>query len=250
MRVLSSITVLLLILSSCSSNKESSYYAMDKKYWDVQDYKLAVSQVNINNLDQKELPNLDNPATAPIFNKMVDTSNISVVAADPQLGIKHRSDFTTELFDQYRSLVQDYAVADRTDKYKYPKEYAAVLKFGLCLQLYYIGTNNEKILKEADNVQDPEVVRVTTSNQNILVNNFDIYLDRVNQQDQFTDEALASYAAGIDNYFPRLIQMTPAADYSPMKEKVTNMLGKVKNPTVKASLENLNALLANRKASA
>ena len=247
MRNLLLISATVLLLNSCSSNKENSYYAMEKKYWDVLDYKLAITQININNLNQEELPNLDNPSTAPIFQKLADTSNIYVVASDNQLGVAHKASFTSEMFDQYKSVAQAYAITDRTDKYKYAKEYAELLKFGLYMQLYYIQTNNDKILKEADNLQDPEVIRVTTSNQNILINNFNIYLDHINREDQFTEQALTSFASGIDLYFPRLLSVAPRGNYSPMLEKVNNMLGKSKNQNIKSSLERLKALLQTKK---
>jgi hypothetical protein len=246
MKTLTFLLATLLLLNACSSNKESSYYAMEKKYWDVQDYKLAITQLNLNNSNQEELPNLDNASTT-IFNKIVDTSNISVVAADEQVGIAHRADFTSDLFDQYKNLVSAYAITDRTDKYKYPKELAEVLKFGLCLQLYYIQSNNDKMMKEADNPQDPEVTRLITSNENILINNFNLYLDYINREDQFTPEALTRYAAGIEYYFGRLIQSgAPHGSYATMKEKVANMQKKTANDAVKNALDRLSTALQSK----
>src|SRR5882762_3372535 len=69
-----------------------------KKYWTAEDYNVANVQLSNLKAEQKELPNLDDPKTSGIFNKIVDTNNVSVVANDSQLGTTHRETFLNDIF--------------------------------------------------------------------------------------------------------------------------------------------------------
>src|SRR5436190_11995290 len=104
---------------------------MEKKYWTPDDYQTANEELSELKYHNKELPNLDNPKTVAIFQKITDTSNFSVVANDNQLGIQHRKEFLSNLFDQYKRLVDAYSETDRSDKYKYPLELIEIEKFDL-----------------------------------------------------------------------------------------------------------------------
>jgi len=217
---------------------------MNKRYWTPDDYHAINTELISLKETEKELPNLDNPKTAPIFNKIVDTTNFSVVASDDQLGLKHRSEFMSDLFKEYRELASAYSIIDRKDKYQYPVEFVQILKFGLPLQVHYINMGNENILKNADDPKADDIVSLLRQNHEILVKNYDIYLDYINHEDRFTDAALMSYAEGIKDFFPALINtVAPDVDYSNMATKVENMLNKSKNPVVSAQLQSLRDIL-------
>lgn len=221
-----------------------SAFPMNKRYWTPDDYHDVNSELTSLKYNQKELPNLDNPKTAAIFRKIADTANFSIVATDSQLGLKHRSQFMNDLFKEYRDLVSSYSIIDRKDKYQYPVEFVEILKFGLPMQVYYINTGNENILKDADDPKADNVVSLLRQNREILVKNYDIYLDYINYEDRFTEPALASYAGGIKDFFPALINnAAPDADYSEMLTKVENMLNKSKNQPIITQLQNIRDIL-------
>src|SRR6185295_10056855 len=94
---------------------------------------------------------------------------------------------------------------DRTDKYQYPFELIEIEKFGLAFQIYYIGIGNEEIIKTADNASAPEVVDIVNKNKNVLIRNYNIYLEYANYEDRFDEKTLISYSQGLQNFFPRLI---------------------------------------------
>jgi hypothetical protein len=238
--------VLPIFIFSCGGDENGSY-PVEKKYWTADDYNTVNGNLVAAKFNNKELPNLDNPKTAAIFNKIVDTNNISVVMNDNQLGITHRSKFASDMFKEYKDLTSNYSGIDRTDKYQYPVEFAEIIKFGLYFQPYYIGAGNEKITKDADDPTAPDVVSVLNSNKNILINNYDIYLDYINYEDRFTEKAIAVYAEGLSVFFPKLInELAPEGDYAEMSGKIDNMLKKAKSPQVLAALTTIKDLLAAR----
>jgi hypothetical protein len=223
---------------------------MEKRYWTPDDYQTANEELSTLKYKNKELPNLDNPKTAAIFQKIVDTTNFSVVANDDQLGLQHRKEFLSDLFEQYKRLVDAYSGTDRTDKYQYPLELIEIEKFGLAFQVYYIGIGNQEIIKTADNASAPEVVNIVNKNKNVLIRNYNLYLEYANYEDRFSEKALVSYGLGLQNFFPKLINdVDPDGDYSDMSVKVDNMLKKSKNTLVTAQLQNIQNLLKNKTAS-
>jgi hypothetical protein len=88
-------------LFSCGGSENGSY-PVDKKYWTPDDYNTVNGNLVAAKYNNKELPNLDNPKTAAIFTKIVDTNNISVVMNDSQLGLTHRSKFAADMFKEYK----------------------------------------------------------------------------------------------------------------------------------------------------
>jgi len=231
---------------SCGSS-ESSLFPIQKKYWTPEDYTNANAELTSLKYNNKELPNFDDPKTAPIFQKIVDTNNFSVVANDDQLGLEYRKDFTSNMFDEYRHLEGQYTETDRSDKYKYPLELVEIEKFGLALQIYYINTGNQSIIKNADNPNSQEVSDITTRNKNVLIRNYTLYLEHINHEDRFTDKALISYSEGIRDFFPKIInEIAPNGDYSGMLEKIDNMLKKSKNSLIIAQLQNIQSLIKNK----
>ena len=234
--------LLLPLIISCGGN--NSAFPVEKRYWSSDDYLIVNQELTSLKYNDKELPNLDNPETAPVFKKIIDTANFSVVINDNQLGIKHRSEFSTRLFEQYKDMVSAYSGIDRTDKYQYPLEYVEIFKFGLPLQLYYIKLNNEDNVKEADDPSAPDVIDLNRRNGNVLIRNYEIYLDLINYEERFTDKALIAYSEGLKNYFPRLINYAvPNGDYSEMTGKIEKMLKKSKHPAIIFELQNILTLI-------
>lgn len=237
-----------LVFTGCG-DKSSSNFPMEKKYWTPDDYETVNEELTALKYNDKELPNLENPKTAAIFQKIADTTNFSIVANDNQLGLQHRKEFLSKLFDQYRRLVDAYSGTDRTDKYQYPFELVEIEKFGLAFQIYYIGIGNQEILKTADNAAAPEVVDIVSKNKNILIGNYNLYLEFANYEDRFDEKSLTSYSQGLHDFFPRLInEVVPDGNYSEMATKVDNMLKKSKNALVTAQLQNVQNLLKSKTA--
>lgn len=241
-------TTLFLFITIAGCGGDTSPFPVEKKFWTPEDYQAANYELTSLKYNHKELPNFDNPKTTGIIQKITDTNNVSVVANDLQLGINHRSEFTSNMFDQYRDLVSSYSGIDRSDKYEYPVEFVEILKFGLSLQLYYIKTGNENILKGADDPNAYQITSLTKRNETVLISNFNLYLDYVNYEDRFNDKALTRYSEGLKEFFPRLInEVVPASDFSGMEIKVDNMLKKSKNELIIAQLQNIQNLIKNKK---
>ena len=237
----------LTVFFSCKNEDSNLFPPIEKKYWTPDDYTNANAEILSLRSNNKELPNLDDPKTAPLFKKIIDTNNFSVVASDDQLGLEHRKEFLNKMFDQYRQLPDEYNEADRSDKYKYPLELVEIEKFGLALQIPYIETGNQSIIKNADNPNAQEIIDITTKNRNILIRNYTLYLEHINHEERFTDRALTSYSEGIKDFFPRLINdVAPTGDYSGLLEKIDNMLKKSKNGLIIAQLQNIQTLLKSK----
>jgi hypothetical protein len=180
---------------------------------------------------------LADPETAPIFKKLIDPKNISVVVEDDALGLRHRADFTDDMFQEYRDLANLYQVMDREDKFIYDRELVEILRFGLYLQIHYFKIGNDKILQESDNSE--QVKEVIRQNEQVIISNFNNYLDFVNHEKSFSEESLQSYAAGIDESFSKLIATFPNGNYSNMISKATDMDKKAVDPGVKKAITNL-----------
>ena len=121
------LSVAILVLFACNSNDVAETYRLDKKFWDVKDYENAIRNIKYTKQDEKK-PCYSVPDKAAVFRKMVDKSNISVVVEDKELGLSHRSEFASQMFNQYRDLADVYLETDREDKYVYPLEVADILK--------------------------------------------------------------------------------------------------------------------------
>ncbi|MEO8403587.1 MAG: hypothetical protein ABI480_03295 [Chitinophagaceae bacterium] len=235
---------LLAILVSCGGG--DSGFPTSKKFWTPEDYLAVNQELTSLKYNDKEMPNLDNPNNANIFRKIVDTTNVTVVTTDNQLGVKYRSDFASSMFDQYRDLVSAYSGLDRSDKYKYPEELVGIWKFGLVLQVYYITLSNENSMKNSDNPGSSDVLNLISRNKNVIIGNYDLYLDIINFEERFNDKALISYAEGL-KYFARLINVVaPDGDYASMSAKIDNMLKKTKNTLIAAELQNIQNLIKSK----
>jgi len=238
---------LITLLINCGDDGSSDAFPLERKYWTPEDYRDVNSELSSLKFNEKELPNLDNPKTSPIFKKIVDTTNFSIVASDDQLGIKHRSEFTSDMFDQYKDLVSAYSGIDRKDKYQYPVEFVEILKFGLALQVYYIKTTNENNIKNSEDPQAQEVVNLIKRNEDVLISNYDLYIGYINYEDRFNDNALSSYSEGLRDFFPKLIaNVVPNGNYTDMLNKIENMLKKSKNQLIITQLQNIQSIIKNK----
>ena len=234
------------LIISCGENIEDQF-RMDKQYWNDEDYKNALAIIGNLNFSEDPLPNLSDANTVAIFNKIVDKSNIDVVAKDENLGLVHKSKFIENIFDTFRSISDEYSMIDREDKYIYSEEYVAIEKFMLYFQFDYIRLFNEKIISESDNPEKAKDSRVIKSNEQVLVNNYKNYIDEVNYENRFSEAAKESFAQGLNEYFPQLLEKYPKADYSSMKEKAKNMANKTSNSKIKEQLEKIIELIDKNK---
>jgi hypothetical protein len=253
MKVLTSLFLSVLcfsLLNGCSSDPLAPYH-LEKRFWTPDDYTDVLSQIQYHTPEGEKLAGYLTPDRKAVFLKLVDVNNFKVVLDDTVLGIKHRSEFSKKMFDVYRDMYKIYSGLDNQDKYVYGSELADIIDFGLQLQISYFKLGNDKIVKEADNPKDPEILNLLRMNGQTIVGNFTLDLDEVNKESSFSAEALTKYANGIDANFKKLMEVFPSSDYSEMLEKAKLMLAKAKAPEVKASLTKLiDAIEAKKKAAA
>ncbi|MBW8244810.1 hypothetical protein K1F50_18525 [Muricauda oceani] len=232
------LTLLCVVLTSCKT-KEKHEFPLEKRYWDENDYKEVVFELNYAYDEDEKLPTFDNPQTKPIVEKLTDQQNFIVVLDDQELGLKYKNQIAEKFFKQWQEMSDIYSVTDRKDQYPYEKEFLAVWHFGLALQLKYFKLGNDYILESAD---DPNSIRVTNkveSNVKTLIRNYLIYLDLIDHEDTFTEEGKGILAEGIDKYFAQLLKLYPDSDYSEMKQKSESMLKKSESDQIKSSLNSL-----------
>jgi hypothetical protein len=228
---------------SCGSSSKkidvTTYYHLDKKYWDENDYEDVINKIKINAPDDQKYLGLSDPETAPVFKKLVDKENISIVAEDNTLGLQHREKYIEAMVGHSRIISDMYSALNREDKYIYPNEYVFAWKFFLWVDYYSVKIINEKMKKESDATNASEVATQCKYNMDVIIKNYDIYLDLANKESAFTSDALKLFAEGIDECFPKVINDFPDADYSEMLGKVNALLEKVNSSDIKKSLENL-----------
>lgn len=233
--------LLIPIILSCKS--KYSEIPMEKRFWDPNDYNIVIYSIEYLTPEGESFPTLSDLETAPIFRKLVDKENVSIVTGDTSLGLRHRTEFASEMFKEYGKLARVYYRMDRQDKFIYDQELVEILKFGLYVQKIYFNLGNEKIRQEAD---DPNVSRIKVildSNEESLTNNYNNYLDLINNETAMGEVALNSFAEGITEYFPLTIKDFPNGDFKTMLKKVNDMLKKVTNEPVKKALSDLKILL-------
>jgi hypothetical protein len=234
---------LLLFLAGCGSRMDN--FPMNKTYWGPEEYDQAITEIRYRTPEGDSYPRISDPEFGAVFKKLIDKENVSVVLKDNSLGLKHRAKFSGNMFDEVRDLVQTYSVMDREDKFVYDRELVEVMKFSLYLQLDYFDLGNQEIIRDNDDSNSYSVQQTLRSNERTLVSNFNIYLDYVNKENSFSDEAIVSFAEGIDIYFKELVERFPKANFNPTRSKTTAMLKKAKNEILKASLEKLILTLPN-----
>ncbi len=243
MKKSNSILVLLLAVLFISCDKKNESFPLDKKYWDLEDYKAVVLELRFGYKEDEKLPSFSDPETKPIVDKLTDQQNFEVILDDNALGLKHKNEMAQQFFDVWKDMATIYNATDRTDKYVYEQEMLAVYKFGLGLQLRYFKLGNDEIIASADDPNSEKVKRNVDSNVSTQIRNFSLYLDNVNEENAFSADGLNSLADGIDAFFPKLIETYPNADYSGLAEKIALLVKKTKSERIKTSLENLQKLI-------
>ncbi len=233
------VSVTLLMMAGCESAPDTAeLFRLEKQFWDVADYQNAVYKIESTAPGDKK-PCYADPSRTAVFTKLVDKTNITVVLEDDALGVGHRADFASGMFDQARDMEAAYYDVDREDKFVYPMELVEVLTFGLYLQPLYFDLGNQRILQDADDPNEPRVQNLIHQNEQTLISNYTLYLDYVKQEKAFSSDGLAAYIAGMNEYFPKLIDTYPKDDFSVMREKASDMVNKAESPELKAALNNI-----------
>ncbi|OBQ51994.1 hypothetical protein JJL45_02780 [Tamlana sp. s12] len=235
-----------LALTQCKT-EEDHEYPINKRYWDVDDYDKAILELRFGYENDEKKPTFSNPEGRVVVEKLTDQQNFLVVLRDNELGLKHRNDVASEFFKHWQDMQQIYTATDRKDKYVYDMEMLAVWQYGLGLQLDYFSLGNEQIKESADDPNSTSLKRRVDSNIKILINNYIIYLDEINDEKSFSEAGKAKLAEGIDVYFSKLIALYPNGDYSGMKKKAELMLNKSESKEIKSSLNKLIALIDSKK---
>tara|TARA_R110000744_G_scaffold153102_1_gene267447 strand:- start:3780 stop:4535 length:756 start_codon:yes stop_codon:yes gene_type:complete len=228
-------------LTSCKT--EEHEFPLDKRYWDLNDYDKVVLELNYGYKSDEKLPTFDNPETRLIVEKLTDQQNFKVVLDDNELGLKHRNNVAQKLFSEWQGMTEIYDAIDRKDQYLYDKEMLAVWHFGLALQLKYFKLGNDQITESADDPNSTRIRKKINSNIDIMINNFLIYIDEINNENAYSENGKSLLADGIDKYFFELISLYPDANFSGMKNKAELMLKKSKSPKIKSSLNKLIELI-------
>jgi hypothetical protein len=242
MKIINPFVLFVSCLLVLSCEKKNDAFPLEKRYWDVEDYKSVVLELKYRNNPDEKLPNLNDPETKPIVEKLTDQENFKVILDDDKLGLKHKNEVADEFFDIWKDMLPIYNAMDREDKYIYEMEYLNTFKFGLALQLRYFKLGNENVIENADDKEDPSTKSNLDKNVAVLINNYEYYLDEVDNEKAFSQNGLKSYAEGIDTYFSELLKLHPNSDYSGMKTKVEKMIKKAKSPEIIASLTKLQSL--------
>lgn len=226
-----------LILTNCSGEKQN--FPLNKRYWDTNDYDKAILELRFGYENDEKKPTFDDPEQRMIVQKLTDEENYKVVLNDKELGLKHRTEISTQFFEHWQDMTRIYQARDRKDNYIYDVEMLAVHHFGLGLQLEYFKLGNEEIKESADDPSSARVKNVINQNIGTLVSNYIIYLDVINDEKSFSEKGISKLAEGIDNYFIKLVELYPDANYSSMKRKAELMLKKSESNKIKSSLTEL-----------
>lgn len=243
MRQIKYVLVLLICLGFSNCKNDNFDFQLNKRYWDLNDYDEAIRELRFGYKDDEKLPTLSDPEGRKIVLKLTDEQNFAVVLDDEELGLKHRNKVATDFFNHWTNMNYIYNAIDRKDKYVYDKEMLAVWRFGLGLQIKYFKLGNDQIIESVDDPNSKSVKRTVDSNVQTLIENYLIYLDKINEENAFSEEGKAELAKGIDDYFPKLIETFPDANYSSMKRKAKLMLKKSKSDKIKSSLNRLISLI-------
>lgn len=226
------------ILFGCGSKLPENYH-MEKRYWDVADYKDALRQINFRTPEEEGLPRFSDPVTAPVVKKLTDKQNVSVVLEDEQLGLNYRNKVATDFFHVSKDVINIYQQMDVQDKYIYPLELVSAIEFGLHTQILYFKIGNDAIISDAVNPEASDVKRIVRKNEQTVVNNFELYIEYLTKEEAFNEAALKKYAEVLNEYFTRLTTEFKDADFSGLKKTASLMQEKVKNPEIKAALDDL-----------
>mgnify|MGYP001442784665 CR=1 FL=1 len=233
------------LLISCNSLEDK--YQVEKRYWDNEDYKNVVRELRFGIEPDEQIPSLSTPEKRVVFEKLVDEQNYTVVLDDEELGTKYKSEIASEFFERWKDMNKIYRATDRKDQYIYDRELVKVWHFGLGLQLRYFKLGNDLIQDNADDPNAGRVKRNMKSNISTLISNYNIYLDEINNEDAFSEEGKKLFSDGIENYFIKLIQQHPKADYSSMENKIDLMKKKSRSDMIIKSLNRVSERIQEEK---
>jgi hypothetical protein len=222
-----SFIVILLILNGCTQR-----FPMEKRYWDADDYRNVIGEIEYKTPEDEEYPRFSNPETADVIRKLVDAENYRVILDDPELGLKFKSEVGSDFFQYYQNLSDVYRVMDRQDKFIYSEELIAIEKFGLGLQIRYFKLGNDLIL------QDSPTSDIVKTNERTIISNFNLYLDYVSKEKNFIS-GFSSLSEGITTHFVNLIDTFPNADYSSIASKAARLIDKTTDVEMKSALTTL-----------
>lgn len=235
---LTSFILIAILFSGCGSKLPEDYH-MEKKYWDISDYDEAIRYIKYSLPKEEGCPRLSDPTTAPVFMKLVDKQNVSVILEDNSLGLKHRNKVAEDFFRTSQDIITIYRELDKQDKFIYPVELEKAIEFGLHTQLLYFKVGNEAIIKDAVNPEDYETKRIITENEQTIADNFNNYIEFLTKEDAFNEPAIMEYAELIKIYFDRLIKEFPRANYTTIKNTAITVNTKVKSIVLKKALADL-----------
>lgn len=227
-----------IFIASCGPQLPDAYH-MEKKFWNTEDYITAIRHIKYNLNEEEGYPRLSNPLTAPVFKKLVDKQNVSIVLKDEELGVKYRNEVSKKFFDISQDLLKVYQDMDIQDKFIYPVELVQIIDFGLHTQIQYFRLGNEEIKKNAINPSGTATLKVIKENEQTIVNNFNIYIEFLAKEEAFSEEARKEYAEVINVQFNKLMDEFPAANYSKMKNNANLLLKNMNSPELKTALEKL-----------
>lgn len=244
-KLLSLITIFTLLLASCGGN--DSDLPLDKPYWTPEDYNIVYYEIRNDEKYEENLPSYDDPETSVIIEKLVDENNYKTILTDDQLGLNYKEEMSEEYFNTWRELMSMYRARDVQDKYIYEKEMLDLYHFGLGLQLEYFRLGNQDILSDADDPDSENIKNLIESNNNTLINNSLNYLDFLNEESVFSEEALSSISNKIKNHYPKLLEQTKGNNTYNLEKKLSLLYKKVKSNEVKESLKEILKIIEDSK---
>lgn len=230
-----------MLFIACQS--KTSEYPIEKRYWTVEDYENVIRHIKYGLKPGQKPPTFSNPETKIIVEKLTDQNNYLVILDDDELGIKYRDKIAEDYFRVWKDMSTIYGGFDKKDKFLYEKEYLKVWHFGLELQIKYFSLGNQVIMKNSDDSDSFYTNSTINSNQKSLIGNFNIYLDKINQEDSFSQEGINLFNYGIKKYVKGMIESIPKADFKDLSYKINSLMKKIKNESTKKELKAILSLI-------
>ncbi len=242
----SNFLLLLIFISIFSCNKKDSEYPLEKRYWTVNDYQNVIRHIKYG-LKPNQIPTFNNPENKIVVEKLVDQNNYAVILDDKELGINYKHEIAEEYFRVWQDLLTIYDDFDKQDKYQFEEEYLKAWHFGLNLQIKYFSLGNESIKKGSDESDSFYTNSTIKSNHKTLIENFNIYLDKLNNEDSFSTKGIILFNYGIKKHVRNIIESIPVADFGSMTYKIDSLLKKTKNESTKKELASILNLIKSKK---
>ncbi|MBP2834194.1 hypothetical protein J8281_18495 [Aquimarina sp. U1-2] len=239
--------LVLVSLSFIKCDDKNAKYPTDKRYWDPMDYANVITELKYGYESDEVLPSYKDPESKVVFEKLIDQQNFKVILDDDELGKKHRNEVASDFFMRWRDMNSIYRQRDRKDNFIYDRELIKVWHFGLSLQLRYFKLGNDVITKTSADPNSGQSSRLINSNIRSLLSNFNNYLDEINEEKSFSEEGKKMISEGIDEYFSKLVDLYPEANYSAIQRNIELLNKKSQSSDIKASLTKLNDLIKSKK---